>query len=169
MRRIDGGAADITADLPGHSFFCGRPIPLQSPREARWSLVRPAVVAGTAVLALLDNLAGLLAEVKVVFPHLLYVPIALASYRYPRRGTLIAAGIAAAYAAMARTLAPSEWLTIAARAVTLIAVGALVRAASGGSSVVWKNGFYVIPAAHHAAEHQANGRACLIEKRLVAR
>lgn len=103
-----------------------------SPREARRSLVRPAVVAGTAVLALLDNLAGLLAGVKVVLPWLLSVPFALASYHYPRRGTLIAAGIAAAYAAMALTLAPSEWLSIAARAVTRIAVGALCVPRSGG-------------------------------------
>lgn len=95
-------------------------------RGERRLLVRPAVVAVTAVVALLDNLAGLLAGVTTVLPHLLYVPIALASYWYPRRGILIAAGIAAAYAAMALALAPSEWLSITARAATLIAVGTLI-------------------------------------------
>jgi PAS domain S-box-containing protein len=92
----------------------------------RGALARPAIVAGTAVLTLLANLAGLLAGVTVVFPHLLYVPIAMAGYWYPRRGPLIAAGIAAAYAAMALALTPSEWLAIAARSVTLVALGALI-------------------------------------------
>ena len=95
-------------------------------RPARQTYVRPAIVAGTAVLALLANLAGLIAGVTVVLPHLLYLPIALAGYWYPRRGPLIAVGIAAAYAAMALALTPSEWLSIVARAVTLIAVGALI-------------------------------------------
>jgi len=88
--------------------------------------IRPALVASTAALALLANLAGLLAGVTVVLPHLLYLPIALAGYWYPRRGPLIAAGIAAAYAAMALALTPSEWLSIGARAVTLVAVGVLI-------------------------------------------
>ena len=88
--------------------------------------IRPALVASAAALALLANLAGLLAGVTVVLPHLLYLPIALAGYWYPRRGPLIAAGIAAAYAAMALALTPSEWLSIGARAVTLVAVGVLI-------------------------------------------
>ncbi len=88
--------------------------------------IRPAIVAGSAALTLLANLAGLLAGVTVVLPHFLYVPIALAGYWYPRRGILIAIGIAASYAAMALALTPSEWLAIAARTFTLIALGALI-------------------------------------------
>ena len=94
--------------------------------ERRRSLIRPAIVAGTAVLTLLANLAGLLAGVTVVLPHLLYVPIALAGYWYPRRGILIATGIAAAYAVMALALTPTEWLSVLARSLTLVAVGALI-------------------------------------------
>ena len=94
--------------------------------ERRRGLIRPTIVVGTAALTLLANLAGLFAGITVVLPHLLYVPIALAGYWYPRRGPLIAAGIAAAYAAMALALTPSEWLSIAARAVTLIVIGALI-------------------------------------------
>ncbi|HIH03942.1 MAG TPA: PAS domain-containing protein [Methanoregulaceae archaeon] len=93
---------------------------------ARRALIRPALVAGTASVALLANFAGLLGGVTVVLPHLLYVPIALAGYWYPRRGPLIAAGIAATYGVMALAFAPSEWLSIFARAVTLVAVGALI-------------------------------------------
>jgi PAS domain S-box-containing protein len=92
----------------------------------RWRQASPVVVAAAAGLALLVNLGGLLAGVTVALPHLLYVPIVLAGYWYPRRGTLIAAGIAAAYAAMALALAPSDWLSILARAVTMTAIGALV-------------------------------------------
>lgn len=88
--------------------------------------IRPTFVASTAALALLANLAGLLAGLTVVLPHLLYLPIALAGYWYPRRGPLIAAAIAAAYAAMALALTPTEWLSIGARAVTLVAVGVLI-------------------------------------------
>ncbi len=95
-------------------------------RGRRRALIRPAIVAGTAVVTLLANLAGLFAGVTVVLPHLLYVPIALAAYWYPRRGPLIAAGIAGAYAVMALALTPSEWLSIFSRAVTLVIVGALI-------------------------------------------
>ena len=89
-------------------------------------MIRPALLAGAIALGLLANLAGLLAGVTVVLPHLLYIPIALACYWYPRRGPLIAIGIATAYAVMASALTPSEWLSIGARTVTLIAVGALI-------------------------------------------
>ena len=92
----------------------------------RWVQARPVVVAGAAGLTLLANLAGLLAGITIVLPHLLYVPIALAGYWYPRRGALIAVGIAAAYAAMALVFAPSDWLSVLSRAVTLTAVGVLI-------------------------------------------
>lgn len=93
---------------------------------ARGEMLRTAIVAGTAALTLLANLIGLLAGVTVVLPHLLYVPIALAGYWYPRRGPLIAVGIAGAYAAMALALAPGEWLSILSRALTLVAIGVLI-------------------------------------------
>ncbi|MEN6341689.1 MAG: PAS domain-containing protein [Methanospirillum sp.] len=93
---------------------------------ARRIPVRPSLLAGTAVLALLVNLAGLFAGITVALPHLLYVPIVLAGYWYPRRGPVIAAGIAIVYAAMALALTPSEALSIGARTLTLIAVGALI-------------------------------------------
>ena len=88
--------------------------------------ILPAIVAGSAILTLLANLAGLLVGVTVVLPHLLYVPIALAGYWYPRRGIVIAAVIAAAYAVMALALTPTEWIPVLARVITLVAVGALI-------------------------------------------
>ena len=95
-------------------------------RAGRRARVRPALVAGTAALTLIANLAGLLTGITVVLPHLLYIPIALAGYWYPRRGPLIAVGIAGAYAAMGLALTPSEWVSILARTVTLVAIGVLI-------------------------------------------
>ena len=56
-----------------------------------------AAVAGTALVALLATLAGLLLGITTAIPHLLYIPVVIASYRYPRRGTIIAAVIGGLY------------------------------------------------------------------------
>lgn len=90
------------------------------------SFLRPALVASSTAAALLANLAGFSADITVVFPHLFYIPIVLAGYWYPRRGPLLATGIAAVYAVPALAFAPSMWLSIASRAVTLIAIGTLI-------------------------------------------
>ena len=90
-----------------------------------WS--RPTIVGITAAAALLANLAGILfAEVTVVLPHLLYLPITLAGYWYPQRGTAISVAIAGAYAAFALPLMPNEGVAVVARAVTLVAIGMLI-------------------------------------------
>jgi signal transduction histidine kinase len=56
-----------------------------------------AAIIMTAAVVLLINIAGLLAKVTVVLPHLLYIPVFAAAYRYPRWGLLFAALIGAAY------------------------------------------------------------------------
>lgn len=98
-----------------------------NPRELLGAWKRPAIVGVTAAATLLVNLAGvLLAGVTVVLPHLLYLPIALAGYWYPRWGIAISVAIAGAYAAFALPLMPGEAVAICARAVTLVAIGALI-------------------------------------------
>ena len=88
---------------------------------------RPVILGVTASAVLLANLAGILvAGVTVALPHLLYVPIALSGYWYPRRGTAVAVLIASAYSAFALPLVPGEGVAIVARGVTLVAVGALI-------------------------------------------
>lgn len=85
------------------------------------------IVGLTATAVLLVNLAGILfAGVTVALPHLLYLPIALAGYWYPLRGTTISVAIACAYAAFALPLMPGEGVAVIARAVTLVAIGALI-------------------------------------------
>ena len=55
--------------------------------ESAWNI---AIVVTTAVsLGLI--LGGLLSGITVVFSHLLYIPVVLSAYRYPRYGLLFSA------------------------------------------------------------------------------
>ena len=60
-------------------------------RDLLWN----AVILGTAAAALLANLTGLLFGISSGIPHLLYIPVVIAAYQYPRRGTIIAGCIGA--------------------------------------------------------------------------
>ena len=62
-------------------------------RDVLWN----AAILGTAAAALLVNLAELLFGISAVTPHLLYIPVVIAAYRYPRRGVVIAVCIGALY------------------------------------------------------------------------
>lgn len=64
------------------------------------NIVWNTAIIGSAIAALLLNLAGLLTGIVVVLPHFLYIPVAIAAYRYPRRGALIAAAIGGIYLCM---------------------------------------------------------------------
>jgi PAS domain S-box-containing protein len=65
-------------------------------REGIWN----AAIIVTTFAALGANLAGLLVGFTVVLPHLLYIPVVITSYRYPRQGLLFAACIGGAYLLM---------------------------------------------------------------------
>jgi len=76
------------------------------------------LVSGTALFALALNLYGLLFGITIVLSHLLYLPIILTSFYYPRRGVWFAMGISAIYFTMiaaTRTTAPpvGSWKTSA--------------------------------------------------------
>lgn len=58
------------------------------------------LVAGTGIATLLVNLAGLMHNISVALPHLLYIPIVLAGYRFPKKGVVVSASIALAYFCM---------------------------------------------------------------------
>jgi PAS domain S-box-containing protein len=87
---------------------------------------RAPLLVLVAVCVAVVNCVGLLVGITTALPHLFYLPIALAGYWYPRQGPAISAGIAVLYAAPSLALVPDESLTIAARAVTLVAVGTLI-------------------------------------------
>ncbi|MFA4850359.1 MAG: ATP-binding protein [Methanoregula sp.] len=62
-------------------------------RDLLWN----AAILGTTATALLANLTGLLFGISTGLPHLLYIPVVIAAYQYPRRGTIIAGCIGAIY------------------------------------------------------------------------
>jgi PAS domain-containing protein len=62
-------------------------------RDVFWD----AAILVTAAAALLLNLTGLLYGISVVIPHLLYIPVVIAAYRYPRWGVIIAGCIGVIY------------------------------------------------------------------------
>ncbi len=49
-------------------------------------LIWDALIGVSAFLAVIINLVGLLMGITVVIPHLLYIPVVLAAYRYPKWG-----------------------------------------------------------------------------------
>jgi PAS domain-containing protein len=59
-----------------------------------------AAILVTSAAALLLNLIGLLYGITVVIPHLLYIPVVIAAYRYPRWGVIIAGCIGVMYLLM---------------------------------------------------------------------
>jgi PAS domain-containing protein len=67
--------------------------------------------------------------ISVVFSHLLYFPIILAGYWYPRKGILFSVGIAVIYGIIALLFGPQEMfieIIIVSRCIILIIVGTVV-------------------------------------------
>ena len=62
-------------------------------RDGFWD----ALILATAAAFLLLNVLGLLYGITVVIPHLLYIPVVIAAYRYPRWGLVTAGSIGGVY------------------------------------------------------------------------
>lgn len=98
---------------------------LSDPIERR----RIILVSAAAILALLSNIAGLFLGITTVFPHLIYFPIIIAGYWYPRRGPLVAVLIALSYCISAYLLIPQDLFTTAsiiARGMVYVIIGAII-------------------------------------------
>jgi len=75
------------------------------------------------------NVFGFVFGITIVFPHLFYIPIILASYWYPRHGIAFAAVTAAVYLIVSSILTPPDLPTLSAavcRAAVFIIVGGVV-------------------------------------------
>ena len=72
------------------------------------------LVAISTVTVLFLNLVGLIFGITNVLPHLLYIPIILTAYYFPRRGILFAAVLSAAYCALVFGIVGSAGELIAA-------------------------------------------------------
>jgi signal transduction histidine kinase len=96
-------------------------------RDFLWN----AGILGTAAAALLANLTGLIFGVSTGLPHLLYIPVVIAAYQYPRRGAVIAGTIGAIYLLMVILIAGnSSTIIIEAllRTFVIIVIGWLIAA-----------------------------------------
>jgi PAS domain S-box-containing protein len=90
---------------------------------------RTLILAAAAVLAFMANIYGLLSGITVVFSHLIYFPIILAGYWFPRRGIVFSACMAAAYGTAALILSPADVLTLTAiisRCTIFLVIGVVV-------------------------------------------
>ncbi len=77
-------------------------------RELIWD----ALIGASAFTALSLNLIGLLNGITVALPHLLYIPVVLAAYRYPKWGLYIAGCIGGTYFLMVILVAGNSFSTI---------------------------------------------------------
>jgi PAS domain S-box-containing protein len=93
--------------------------------DALWNLG----IISSAVIVLGANLAGLLIGVTIVLAHLLYIPVVIAAYRYPKQGLLFSGIIAGAYLLMVivfegiSSMATAEALI---RAIVVTTIGGLI-------------------------------------------
>jgi PAS domain S-box-containing protein len=75
-------------------------------------LIWDALIGASAFTALFLNLIGLLNGITVALPHLLYIPVVLAAYRYPKWGLFIAGCIGGTYFLMVILMAGNSFSTI---------------------------------------------------------
>jgi hypothetical protein len=94
-------------------------------RDLLWN----AAILGTAAAALLANFTGLLFGISSGIPHLLYIPVVIAAYQYPRRGTVIAGCIGTIYLLMVILIAgtaPSILIDALLRTLVIVVIGWLI-------------------------------------------
>jgi len=99
------------------------------PFLSKSDLVWGILIAVSAITALVLNLLGLLNGIFVALPHLLYIPVVLAAYRYPKWGLLIAGCIGGTYFLMVAMVAGDSFSTIIealVRTFVLIGIGGLI-------------------------------------------
>ena len=91
-----------------------------SKRDLIWDVL----IGASAFSALFLNLLGLLNGISVALPHLLYIPVVLAAYRYPKWGLLIAGCIGGTYFLTVVLIAGDSFSTIIEALVrTLVVIG----------------------------------------------
>ncbi|MDT8358052.1 MAG: ATP-binding protein [Methanomicrobiaceae archaeon] len=113
-----------------------------APRQGRKG--DPAWIAGillSALITLALSAFGLSLGISIVVPHLFYLPIVLAAYRYPRYGTLFAAGLGLLYlgtVAFFMVTGLEELVAAVVRVLIFVAVGTVVSSLSGRLSEQWR-------------------------------
>lgn len=96
-------------------------------------LLIPILIIISSIAILLANIWGLRLGITVVFPHLFYIPIILASYYYPKRGVLVAIILSACYCTAVFTISTSSTMDVisaVARSIVFILIAAVVASLS---------------------------------------
>lgn len=89
----------------------------------------PVLIAATTAFTLLFTLFGLMMGISTVVNHLLYLPIIITAYAYPRKGAIFALGIAGFYLLMVygiRGLYPADLLSATVRFYMFVLVGVII-------------------------------------------
>jgi K+-sensing histidine kinase KdpD/GNAT superfamily N-acetyltransferase len=95
------------------------------------TLVWNVLIGVSAFAALILNLIGLFNGIYSVLPHLLYIPVVIAAYRYPKWGLFIAGCIGGTYFLMVFLVAGSSFTILfeaLVRTLVLVGIGWLVAA-----------------------------------------
>jgi hypothetical protein len=82
----------------------------------------------TLIIALAANLYGLVIGISNVIPHLLYIPIILAAFFYPRRGITFAVVVSVVYFLMVALVRPGtspDIIPAAARCVVYVFIAVI--------------------------------------------
>jgi signal transduction histidine kinase len=111
----EGKKGEFTVNLP----------PVLSKRDLIWD----ALIGASAFTAMFFNLLGLLNGISVALPHLLYIPVVLAAYRYPKWGLFIAGCIGGTYFLMVILVAGNSFSTLIealVRTFVIIGIGWLI-------------------------------------------
>lgn len=94
--------------------------------RSTWSIW---IIAITTVFAFIMIFSGLLYGITQAIPHLLYIPVVIAAYLYPRRGFLFATVVGVLYIALVISMTGYDLLAsleAVARAVVIIVIGWVV-------------------------------------------
>ena len=102
---------------------------MRSARRSAGGDARSLLVAASVIVAFAANAAGLFLGITSILPHLFYLPIVLAAYWFPRRGTAFSLALSLGYLMMTLPFSGGDaGLIVAtlARIVVFVAIGAIV-------------------------------------------
>ncbi|WP_321507395.1 PAS domain S-box protein [uncultured Methanoregula sp.] len=97
-------------------------------------LIIPAIIGASGVVTLALNGYGLVLGITNVLPHLLYIPIILAAYYYPRRGLLFTGIISVIYLLEVTLTYPvlsDVWIASLSRIIVFIVIAGIISLLSG--------------------------------------
>jgi PAS domain S-box-containing protein len=94
-------------------------------RNAVWNIT----IFIATVCALSLNFIGLIMGISIVIPHLLYIPVVIAAYRYPKQGLFFAGCIGGIYLLMVVLITSGDFKTIGealVRTIVVVVIGWLI-------------------------------------------